>query len=268
MKPISPESPLLLFGCGNMGRAMLDGWLAAGHDPACFVVVDPNAENLPDGVLCFKSTQAVGRAFAAVLLGIKPQLFTALQADVAKVVDADGLVLSILAGTRTDALKSAFPGRIIVRLMPNLAAALGKAPVGIYADSTTFKPQLDALLEPLGEPIWIQAEEQMDAVTALAGSGPAFVYRFIDALAQAGTDLGLDADQALAMALSMVEGAASLASQSADNPAALAAKVTSPGGTTAAGLAMLDENNALQNLIAQTLRAARDRGVELSGGGS
>jgi pyrroline-5-carboxylate reductase len=266
MTLISPASPLALFGCGNMGRAMLDGWLASGIDAQSFVVIDPQARDLPAGVARHDHVQSAHGPFATIMLGIKPQLFEKLKADIANAVASDGLVLSLLAGTRSGTLASAFPGRDIVRVMPNLAAALGKAPIGIHAESRTrLQPALTALFAPLGLPIWIDAEDQMDAVTALAGSGPAFVYRFIDALAKAGVELGLGADQASAMALKMVEGAATLVAQSSDSPEALAAKVTSPGGTTAAGLAVLDAEGALLHLVTETLRAARDRGVELAG---
>jgi pyrroline-5-carboxylate reductase len=261
----SPSQPLLLFGCGNMGRAMLDGWLASGIAADCFHVVDPMASNLPEGVRCFASIDEAKAPYRHVLLGIKPQMFAALSKNVGQALAADGILLSMLAGTRADTLSGALPGRTIIRIMPNLAAALGKAPIGIWsADRDHLSTQLNEMLSPLGQPIWIDQEKQMDAVTALAGSGPAFVYRFIEALSKAAVSLGLNEAQASAMALSMVEGAAMLAAHSDDRPAALASRVTSAGGTTAAGLAILDNNDALAKLIVNTLRAARDRGIELS----
>jgi pyrroline-5-carboxylate reductase len=252
---ISPtaENPMLLFGCGNMGRAMLDGWLAAGLDPAAFLVIDPYATDLPSGV----GTKS-DRLFSTALLAIKPQMFAQLAADVESLLAPDAVVISILAGTRIDALQDKLAGRTIVRLMPNLAASLGKSPLGLFPKVGG----LDPLLAPLGTTFWLESEEQMDAVTALAGSGPAFVYRFIDALAKAGAELGLQPDLALGLALSMVEGAAILAANSEADPAELARRVTSPGGTTAAGLAVLD--GELTQLVEATLKAARDRGVELS----
>jgi len=165
-------------------------------------------------------------------------------------------------------LSAHFPDARIVRLMPNLAAAIGKSPLGLF--STTLdedgKVQLELSLAPLGTAIWLNAESQMDAVTALAGSGPAFVYRFIDALAKGGVATGLPQNVAAALAMAMVEGAAALAATSDEIPAELAARVTSPGGTTAAGLAILDKNDALEKLVTATLQAARDRGAELAKG--
>jgi pyrroline-5-carboxylate reductase len=246
---------MLLFGCGNMGRALLDGWLAGGFDPAAFVVVDPHAKDLPIGVC----TDA-DRRFSIAALAIKPQMFAQLAGDFEALLAPDALVISILAGTRIDALQAKLPGRVIIRLMPNLAAALGKSPLGLFP----HQQGLDQLLIPLGTAFWLDSEEQIDAVTALAGSGPAFVYRFIDALAAAGAKLGLPSEQALGLAKAMVEGAATLAASSDAQPHELARRVTSPGGTTAAGLVVLDGDEALAQLIEATLRAAHDRGVELS----
>lgn len=256
----SAENPMLLFGCGNMGRAMLDGWLASGLNPACFAVFDPYADDLPQGVL----RHSAGRTFNLALLAIKPQILADVTRDVEMLLGPDALLLSMLAGTRIDALKAAFPGRSIVRVMPNLAASIGKSPMGLFSADPVDRGTLGALLQPLGTAFWLDDEVQMDTVTALAGSGPAFVYRFIDALAKAGTKLGLDESQSLGLATAMVEGAAALASVSDVGPEELARRVTSPGGTTAAGLVVLDEDQAFERLIEATLAAARDRGVELS----
>lgn len=119
---------------------------------------------------------------------------------------------------------------------------------------------------PLGTPVWIEDESQMDAVTALAGSGPAFVYRFIDAMAKGGVAAGLPEDTSARLALATVEGAARLAAESSASPSTLARRVTSPGGTTAAGLAVLDAEDGLSKLVEETLKAARDRGRELAKG--
>ena len=263
---LSPDSPMLLFGCGNMGRAMLDGWLRAGLDPACFVVVDPFAHDLPAGISHFDDSGKLGRKFATAVLAIKPQLFGGAASDIELALNPDALVFSILAGTRLATLEEALPVRQIVRLMPNLAAAIGKSPMGMFASAALDKVAIEQLVRPLGTSFWLASEDQMDAVTALAGSGPAFVYRFIDALAQAGRELGLDAETALGLAASMVEGAALLAANSEENPEELARRVTSPGGTTACGLSVLDDADALKNLVLATLTAARDRGAELAKG--
>jgi pyrroline-5-carboxylate reductase len=257
-------NPILLFGCGNMGRAMLDGWLGGGASPGVFVVCDPYAKNLPEGVAHFANIKDATQKFGVAVLAIKPQMFADNAEEFGQLLAPDALVFSVLAGTRSAALEQKLPGRSIVRLMPNLAAAIGKSPLGLFTQNEVDRRGIEQLLAPLGQPFWLAVEDQMDAVTALAGSGPAFVYRFIEALGQAGTVLGLDANQSLALATAMVEGAAALAAKSDASPAELARRVTSPGGTTAAGLAVLDSDDALLTLIDATLRAARDRGVELS----
>lgn len=261
---LSPHTPMLLFGCGNMGRAMLDGWLRSGVDPASFIVVDPNAQNVPDGVAVHTDSRSLDLRFSLCLLATKPQIFAAVATDVERLVLPDALILSLLAGTRCATLQTNLPGRQIVRLMPNLAASLGKSPIGIFSAIAEEQSAFDALLAPLGTCYWMKAEDQMDAVTALAGSGPAFVYRFIDALAKAGVELGLDPRQSLGLAQSMVLGAAELSSSLDCTPNELAQRVTSPGGTTAAGLSVLDADDALLRLVKATLAAARDRGIELA----
>lgn len=256
---------ILILGCGNMGGAMLAGWLAAGFDPACFTVVDPFLTAAPPGVTLLRDVPA--GQFDAVLLGVKPQVIDDAAQALVGAIGPQTVVLSILAGTEIASLAARLPvAKAIVRIMPNLAAAIGKSPLGLFAQAldAAGRTQLEDLLAPLGTPEWLASEAQLDAVTALAGSGPAFVYRFIDALAAGGAALGLDPAQAARLALIMVEGAANLAAQADAGPAELAARVTSPGGTTAAGLAVLDRDRALETLVAATLRAACDRGAELA----
>lgn len=255
---------ILIVGCGNMGGAMLRGWLAAGIHPGAFTVVDPVLPAAPAGVTLLR--ELPDRSFDAVLLGIKPQGFAELAATLAPRLDPHSMVLSILAGIELNSLAAALPKAAgWVRIMPNLAAALGKSPLALTANGLDQAAQdaVTALLAPLGAPEWID-EAQFDLATALVGSGPAFVYRFIDALAAGGATLGFTPHQSQRLAVAMVEGAAELARQSPHSPAELAQMVASPGGTTEAGLKVLDEGNALEALVQATLRAARDRGAELA----
>ena len=256
---------ILILGCGNMGGAMLAGWLAAGLDPARFTVVDPLLAQVPAGVRLLRAVP--DEQFAMLLLGVKPQALDDAAAALAGVVGPQTVVLSILAGVELASLAARLPPAAgLVRVMPNLAAAIGKSPIGLYASGLdpAGRAQVEQLLAPLGRAEWLEHEAQLDAITALAGSGPAFVYRFIEALAAGGTELGLAPAQAQRLALAMVEGAAVLAAGSDADARELAQRVTSPGGTTAAGLAVLDGDAALATLIAATLRAARDRGAELA----
>lgn len=257
---------LLQFGCGNMGGAMLKGWLAGGIAPQAFTVVDPYLDAAPDGVRLLGTAPVGEAAFDVVLLGFKPQQLPDAAEVVRPFVGPDTLLLSILAGVDLATLRASFPdARAIVRVMPNLAAALGKSPIALVGDADeAAKAETDALMAPLGQAEWLSGEDQMDLVTALAGSGPAFVYRFIDALAQGAAALGLPREQADRLALSMVEGAAMLAAASEHSPGELARRVASPGGVTQVGIDVLDADDHLVRLIEDTLRGARDRSAEMT----
>ena len=176
------------------------------------------------------------------------------------------LLLSILAGVEEAALAARIDADAIVRAMPNLPVAIGRGVTALHARGAApeARAAAEALAAPLGAVEWIADEALFDAVTALSGCGPGFVFRFIDALAQAGTALGLPAEQAARLALATVEGAAAMASGSSESPAVLADRVASPGGSTREGLNVLDRDGALNRLVAATLRAARDRNIELA----
>ncbi len=255
---------ILLVGCGNMAGAMLRGWIAGGVDPARFTVADPARPELPAGVRGLAEIPAEG-AFDAILLGVKPQVLDMVAPQVAPIAGAGVALLSLLAGIDLAMLADTFPqAGAHVRVMPNLAVEIGKAPVALASSGLDgeAKAELTRLMAPLGAPEWVE-EDAFDLVTALAGSGPGFVYRFIDALAAGAADLGLPRDQADRLALAMVEGAAALAAASPHDPGELARRVASPGGMTQKGLDVLDEGDALVRLLTATLRAARDRGVAL-----
>ncbi len=256
---------ILLIGCGNMGGAMLAGWLAGGMEPARFTVVDPLLAVPPAGVTLLRELP-FGRHFDAVLLGIKPQMLDALTRSIAMLTGPHTTVLSILAGAELASLAARFPDAAgHVRIMPNLAAALGKSPIALVAQglSDELRSAVIALMTPLGTPEWLD-ETQFDVVTALAGSGPAFVYRFIDALAAGATAQGLPADQAQRLAVAMVEGASALAAASPHSPGELARRVASPGGVTQVGIDILDADGALARLLRATLQAAAERSAEMA----
>jgi pyrroline-5-carboxylate reductase len=258
---------LLIIGCGNMGGAMLAGWLAAGERPTRISVLDPGLPEAPNGVALYRNAADVPAGHDAVLLGFKPQQLGMLGPGPQGLTGAGVTVFSLLAGITLDRLAAAFPQAAShVRVMPNLAAAINKSPV-ILAARGLDEPARSAafaLFDRLGRAVWLADESHFDLVTALAGSGPGFVYRFIDALAGAAIDLGLDEPTAAQLALAMVEGAAALAATSDASPATLADRVASPGGMTREGLNVLDQGNALRDLLTATLRAARDKGAQLA----
>lgn len=256
---------ILILGCGNMGGAMLAGWLAGGVDPARFTVVDPFLAEAPAGVRLLRALP--DERFDAVLLGVKPQLLDAVVPDLAPRLDAGTTLFSILAGVELASLAARFPAAgARVRVMPNLAAAIGKSPIALFDQGldAAGRDAVTALMRPLGPVEWLAAESDFDLVTALSGSGPGFVYRFIEALAGGAAALGLDPDQAERLALATVEGAAQLAAASPHGPAELARRVASPGGSTQKGLDVLDADRALLTLLTATLRAARDRNAEMA----
>lgn len=256
---------ILMVGCGNMGGAMLAGWLAGGLSPSGFTVVDPYLAEAPQGVELLRELPQ--RQFDAVLLGVKPQSLDEVAPSIAALTGPQTVVLSILAGVELASLAARFrQAKGHVRIMPNLAAAIGKSPVALVASGLdqANKDAITRLMQPLGTPEWLADEALFDLVTALAGSGPGFVYRFIDALASAATALGLPQEQAERLAISTVEGASLLAASSPHGPQELARRVASPGGSTQAGLNVLDHDRALVRLIEDTLRAARDRSAEMA----
>lgn len=257
---------VLIVGCGNMGGAMLTGWLAGGLPANAFTVVDPMLAAVPEGVELLREVPSAGSDFDAVLLGFKPQQLAEGAATIAPVAGSGTTILSILAGVDLETLRRRFPAAgQIVRVMPNLAAALGKSPIALVSEGGSgTTPLIDQLVAPLGPAEWLAEESLMDLVTALTGSGPAFVYRFIEALAAGAAALGLPRDQAERLALSMVDGATALAVRADVNPGELARRVASPGGTTQKGLDVLDADSAMLALIEATLRAARDRSAEMA----
>jgi pyrroline-5-carboxylate reductase len=261
---------ILLVGCGNMAGAMLTGWLAGGIPAASFTVVDPFRAEVPVGVTLLHALPE-GR-FDAILLGIKPQGLDDVAPALSALVGPDTVLMSVLAGVEFDSLAARFPrAGAIVRIMPNLAAAIGKSPIALDARGLdeAGRASVTALMGPLGTPEWLAGEHLFDAVTALAGCGPAFVYRFIDALAAGAVALGLEEGQSQRLALAMVEGAAQLAAAQAGavppvSPGELADRVASPGGSTRAGMNVLDAEAALLRVIGAAMTASRDRNAEMA----
>ncbi|MEL6529958.1 MAG: pyrroline-5-carboxylate reductase dimerization domain-containing protein [Pseudomonadota bacterium] len=259
---------LVIVGLGNMSGAMLEGWMGAGQNPARFAALGPREKPTPDHVPFHTDPGAVS-GHDAIMLGFKPYHLNDV-APTLQGIAGDGVtVYSLIAGITLDQLESAFPkARAHVRVMPNLASRIGKSPI-ILAEADLDAAERAAateLFDALGQSVWLEDELHYDLCTALAGSGPGFVYRFIDALATAATELGLDQASANSLALSMVEGGAALAASSDLSPAELADRVASPGGMTREGLNVLDRDRTLHKLLVETLRATRDRGAELSAG--
>ena len=258
-----PSDPVWLIGCGNMAGAMLRRWVASGMDPHRFTVVTRTPAIVPDGVRALHALPP-GETPAIVMIGVKPQQLNTVAPMLSEVRPA--ILLSILAGVEEAALAARFRADAIVRAMPNLPVAIGKGVTALHTGSKdpAVRVAVEALARPLGLVEWIADARHFDAVTALAGSGPGFTYRWIDALAQAGAALGLPREQALRLALATVEGSAMLAADVDSPPAVLADRVASPGGSTRKGLDVLDRDGALVALVTETLAAAERRNGEMA----
>lgn len=259
------SGPLWLVGCGNMAGAMLARWLEEGVDPARISVIRPSGRAVGHGVRV-STAYPEDEVPALVLLGMKPYQLDRVAPMLAPILAPETILISILAGVEQETLRAHFPTpRNIVKAMPNLPVRIGKGVIPLYSDGDpAARALVSGLMATLGHVEWFEDEAAFQLAGHLTGAGPAFLFRFIDALGEAATRLGLAPDQATRLALRMVEGAAALAAASDDDPETLARRVASPGGTTEAGLKMLDADRALSALVEATLAASRDRGLEMA----
>jgi pyrroline-5-carboxylate reductase len=257
---------LWLVGAGNMGGAMLRGWLAAEGRDRPITVIDPFVAGVPEGVTLVRELPGGSDQPDILVLAVKPQQLGEVRSAFAQKMGAPRLLLSILAGVETETLHDAFHARNTVRAMPNLPVSIGEGVTALYSSDadTATRAEAAGLVSPLGLVEWIDDEALFDAVTALSGCGPGFLFRFIDAMAEAGAALGLPADQALRLATATVKGSGLLAAQSHESPAVLADRVASPGGSTREGLNVLDADDALKALMRATLAASAKRNAELA----
>lgn len=258
---------LLLVGCGNMAGAMLDRWLAAGLDPALVAIVDPFAAPRAGIVqhASLEEWQAAGGRADWIMLGMKPQQLGDVAGVLAPLATRQVHLLSILAGVSLADLAARFPDAgAQVRILPNLAARIGAGVSAVATLGDADDKAINALLDPLGQTVTLADDSTMDLVTAFTGSGPAFVFRLIESYAAAGERLGLSAEEALKLATATFGGATALLADSSEKPGVLIAQVASKGGTTQAGLDVLDSDGQLAALLTNVLRAARDRGRELA----
>jgi len=263
---------ILLAGAGKMGGAMLDAWVALGLSPANVVVLEPQPS--PDiaalterGVRLNPPRDSVGDIAAAVL-AVKPQIAPEVLTALTPFVAGATVVLSIMAGRTLRFLADNLPGAALVRAMPNTPAAIGRAITVAIANPRVSPEQraiVDALLSAVGAVEWITDEALMDAVTALSGSGPAYVFLLAESMARAGTAAGLPPTLAATLARATVAGAGELLNRSLLDPATLRQNVTSPGGTTAAALDVLMAQDGLERLMTAAVAAATKRSRDLAG---
>ena len=257
------------IGGGNMASALIGGLRRAGQPAASIVVVEPlpaQRSRLAEafGVVALASADERLAAAATVVWAVKPQLFTEAAAPCAPFVGA-ALQVSVMAGIRSDAVLRASGSARVVRAMPNTPALIGQGIAGLYARpevEAASRATVEALVAPTGDVLWVAHEADLDAVTAISGSGPAYVFFFIEAMVQAAEEMGLDVAQGRQLAQATFAGAAALARQSPLSPAALREQVTSKGGTTHAAITVM-QAAGIQQAFVRALHAARARAEEL-----
>src|SRR5258708_26713116 len=264
---------IVLVGAGKMGGALLEGWLALGLDPKYAAVLEPQPSRELTGLagrgLRLNPTPGAIGEVSAIIVAVKPQMASEVMPALAAYVGAGTVVVSIMAGPTLGFLEQALSQRsALVRAMPNTPAAIGRGitvAVPNVRVSGRQRELVHALLSATGAVEWIADEAQMDAVTAVSGSGPAYVFLLAEVLAQAGVAAGLPADLASKLARATVAGSGELLQRSPLDPASLRQNVTSPGGTTAAALDVLTGPQGLGDLMARAVAAATERSRQLAG---
>ncbi|WP_417464780.1 pyrroline-5-carboxylate reductase [Kordiimonas sp.] len=277
MQGFNEDKKMLLIGCGHMGHALAMGWLRAGLAPDHLYVVDPGAvpSCLPNVVESqfVKSAGELPRSLKArvIVIAVKPQVIGGILPLLAPFTDEETMIISVAAGVPIRTLVDGVgAGATYVRAMPNTPAVIGAGITGLCAEDTVSddnKALAREILHAVGDTVWLNDEGLMNAVTAVSGSGPAYVFHLVEAMAYAGTEQGLSPDVAMKLARQTVIGAARLMDVEEDQTvAALRRRVTSPGGTTEAALKVLmHANDGLGDLMTRAVDAARARGEELGG---
>jgi pyrroline-5-carboxylate reductase len=258
--------PTWFVGCGNMGGAILDGWRVGGMDLAPVTVIRPSGTHI-EGARVVTGFADAGPPPRLVVLGFKPQKLDEVAPELRKYLSSKTIVVSILVGVEAASLRQRFPGvGAIVRAMPNLPVAVRRGVTGLYSSDADeqAKEELNNLFSALGFAMWMADEAKFAALGSVAGAGPAYVARFIGALAKAGQKRGLSEEIAATIALETVLGTAWMAATTGEDMQSIAMRVASPKGTTQAGLDVLDREHVLDELIAVTIEAAARRGFELA----
>ena len=259
-------APTWFVGCGNMGRAILDGWRAGGLDLSPVTVIRPSGKPV-EGTRVVTSIGEAGAAPKLAVLAFKPQKLDEVAAELRQFLSAQTTIVSLLAGVEVASLRQRFPGvATIARAGTNLPVAVRRGVTGLYSPDADAPTQqlLNDLFSALGFTMWMADEQKLGALGAVAGAGPAYVARFIAALAKAGVDRGLSDEIASVLALETALGTAWMAATTGESMASVAKRVASPKGTTQAGLDVLDGEGALDGLIGRTIEAAVRRGAELA----
>jgi pyrroline-5-carboxylate reductase len=260
-----PE-PTWFVGCGNMGGAILDGWRLGGLDLAPVTVIRPSGKAVEDARVVTSLAEA-GSAPKIAVLAFKPQKLDEIAPQLRQHLSARTVVVSLLAGVEAASLRQRFPGvGAIARASTNLPVAVRRGVIGLYSPDADGPAQTDLnnLFSALGYTMWMADEQKLAALGSVSGAGPAYVARFVAALAKAGVKRGLTEQIASTIALETVLGTAWMAATDKESMQSVAKRVASPSGTTEAGLKVLDGDDAMDALVERTIEAAARRGVELA----
>lgn len=256
---------ILMIGCGNMGGALLKRW--AEDEALRFTVVDPVSPFAHPNVTVHKDAAALAdQSFDLLVVAVKPQLIDQIIPDHLDRLSQEAAILSIAAGYSASRLSDLTGGRPVIRVMPNMPASVGKGVSGLFATSDVPKQTLaavESMMAATGELVRVDEEDGLDRVTAIAGSGPGYVFEIARTYVEAAKALGFDTETSRKLVLGTLSGAVEMALQSGDDLADLRNSVTSKAGTTEAGLRALNENGQLTDLLKATAQAAYDRAVEL-----
>lgn len=268
---LSPSTQLTFIGAGNMAQALAGGLIGQGWSAQNITLTDINQAALDNvkqalGVNTTSDNVAAVTKADVLVLAVKPQVLEQVVAGFAAALSHKPLVISIAAGITTAQLVSWLGYERVVRVMPNTPALVQKGAAGLFAAngvSDSDKQLATSILESAGLALWFENERQIDAVTAVSGSGPAYFFLLMESMIAAAQELGLDQASATKLVLQTAQGAAVLAQSSSDSPSVLRQKVTSPNGTTAAAIASFEQNQ-LPKTVSRALKAAYDRSIELS----
>lgn len=256
---------VLMVGCGKMGGALLRQWIRL--DSAEFTVIDRNLPELPSGALGYAAADEIkGRLFDCLIVAIKPQDIDAVMPNYADFIKEGGFGLSMAAGYSSARLQKTLKTQSIIRIMPNLPSLIGKGVSGLYAtpDCNAAQKTLSTdLMNMAGTSIWVETEEGIDRITAIAGSGPGYVFEFARTYVEAAESLGFSREQARVLVLQTIAGTVAMAIDSEDDLQTLRNNVTSKNGTTQAGLNALNSDKGLSKKLKQTVDAAYNRAIEL-----
>ena len=267
VKELFEGQSIILIGCGRMGSALFEGWIAAGLKPASIFVLDPYIAK-PMSARIKQAGATINHlnlptVDTVLVIAIKPQLISKVLPSLSNFADRNLLFISIAAGVPIKRIGNLLGGGRVVRAMPNTPASIGVGITALVPADQVDQADRDratALMQAVGEVLWLEDESGMDAVTAVSGSGPAYVFYLIETLAAAGEAEGLSPELALALARATVAGAGALAEQSPRPPSELRNDVTGPGGTTAAGLVeLMDAEKGLLPVMLRTVKAAAER---------